>query len=397
MKIQNNKKITTIAILAIAIASIISMQNVLGQSATTQGNPTSLSKITDQYLLSVTPSKLSDKDMAEYKGIIMNNNEVKSAIDGKPYQFGSVGFIGNIYHPEAVWYPEIHVTVETNSTLNKDIAIVFDPATKSVTNIQTTEYDPVRDRNTGGANHSWSVQRFTGNSGTPDGILANMTAQTFTWDSHNRNGIGNVLLLNGLMSGSTLANACVKGSTPSTYFAQIGFYWESSGQLIWTDTNSGTGTIGCQSNFITSPTYVAGKDYQFRIVGATSGWAYYAIRSDTGTTFTTRGPIVNSDQMSVSSSNDGTSVFFENKYLKTDPSWYGQFGGSPSAYHAQYKTTTFGSYSNWSSTNKADEACNGTAYTYPYNSNVQVMTGSLASGATAQWSTSRMQTYFWAC
>lgn len=102
--------------------------------------------------------------------------------------------------------------------------------------------------------------------------------------------------------------------------------------------------------------------------------------------------------MSVSASNDGTSAFFENKYLSTDPSWYGQFGGSPSAYHAQYKTVPFGSYSNWGSTTRVDEPCNAPGNVYTYNTSQQVMQNTdLASGATAQWTVSRMQTYYPAC
>jgi hypothetical protein len=387
----NNKNTTLAAIVlfSVVMTSAVSLQDALGQITSTTNGTVISNEVTDEFLLGSTPSKLSDKDMAEYKNIIVNNNEVKAIMGNAPYKFGPVGFLGNIYHPNYTWYPEIHVTVEGKSNLNKDIAIVFDPATKSVINIQTVEYDAT-DKNDGGIDNAFAVQRFSGNSGTPDGIKVNATAPTFTWDQTTRTR-GNVLMLNGLMLGSSWANACSSGSVPSTYWAQIGFYWKDSGKINWDDTAN-----NCTPTF-TTLSYVAGKNYQFRIVGATSGWAYYAIRSDTGATWTTRGPAVNSSQMNVSTGNDGTSVFFENKYLSTDPSWYGQFGSSPQASQAQYKTSPFGSYSNWSSTARSDEDCHLVNHYYPYNSTKEVMSGNLASGGSATWSMSKMQTYYPKC
>jgi len=85
-------------------------------------------------------------------------------------------------------------------------------------------------------------------------------------------------------------------------------------------------------------------------------------------------------KIALSSSTDQTSVFFENKYDTSDPSWMGQFQNLPFASVAQYKTTPFGSYSNWSTTKLVDKTCTNTSNVYPYDSTKQVMIGDLKNG-----------------
>lgn len=379
---SNNKitRITTATILmTIVLGTLVTTQSTLGQSTPPA--------ITDEYLLSIIPAKLSEKDLAEYRNIALNNAEVQNTIKGKEHRFTGEGFIGNIYQPDSVWYPEIHLIVETKAGKYQDVAVVINPETKSVEKVQTVEFD-ADDKN--GVNNAYATQRFTGHSGTPDGIKVNMKAPTFVWDNVSRTK-GNVLLLNALMQGSTWSSACSSGSVPSTYWAQIGFYWKDSGKINWSDTAG-----SCLPQF-PSLSYVAGKTYEFRIVGATTGWAYYATRTDTGETWTTRGPAVNSAQIATATNTDQTSVFFENKYSASDPSWQGQFQTAPQANVAQYKTTPFGSYSNWSNTKLVDKSCTNITNVYPYDSSKEVMSGDLKNGGTATWSMSRMQTYYPNC
>lgn len=381
-------KIVVAALLLVISISTIPMQSVLAQEiATITQKTTSVPVLTDEYLLSVTPTKLAEADLAEYRSIATNNVDVQSAIDGKPYRFTTQGYLGNIYKPDSPWYPEIHLTVETDSEMLKDVAIVIDPQTKSVKEIQVVEFH-LDDQN--GQNNTYSTQRFTGHSGTPDGIKVDMKAPTFVWDGVSRTK-GNVLLLNGLMQGSSWSQACTSSSVPSTYWAQIGFYWKNSGKINWSDTAG-----NCSPQF-PSFSYVAGKTYEFRIVGATTGWAYYAIRTDTGSTWTIRGPAVNSAQIATATNTDQTSVFFENKYLASEPTWYGQFSNAPQSSDAQYKTTLFGPYTNWSNTKLVDKDCNNITNVYPYNSSKEVMTGDLKSGGSTTWDVNRMETYYPRC
>jgi len=385
---SKTKTLTTVALLSVIVLSIIPIQNVLGQidvsTVDTVSSPPSLS---DEFLLSAVPTKLSEKDLVGYRDIVIHDANILAMINGQPFKFSSEGFIGNIYQPNSAWYPEIHITVETKSGLYQDIAIVLDPQTKSIKKTQIVEFDP-SDQN--GLHNAYSTQRFTGSTAAPDGIKVNLKAPTFVWDNITR-AKGNALLLNGLMTGSTCVSACTSSSIPSTYWAQIGFYWNSAGKINWTDTQK-----SCLPQFPTL-SYVSGKTYEFRIVGATTGWAYYAIRTDTGETFTTRGPVVNSSTMQTPTTNDGTSVFFENKYSTSDPSWSGQFSTSPQASTAQYKTTPFGTYSNWSSTMLLEKNCSNTNFVYPYDITKQVMSGNLVSGGSATWSVSKMQTYYPNC
>jgi len=106
---------------------------------------------------------------------------------------------------------------------------------------------------------------------------------------------------------------------------------------------------------------------------------------------------VNSAQIATATNTDQTSVFFENKYSTSDPSWEGQFQTAPQANVAQYKTTPFGSYSNWSNTKLVDKSCTNITNVYPYDGSKEVMSGDLKNGGTATWSMSRMQTYYPNC
>lgn len=76
---------------------------------------------------------------------------------------------------------------------------------------------------------------------------------------------------------------------------------------------------------------------------------------------------------------------------------YGQFSNAPQSSDAQYKTTLFGPYTNWSNTKLVDKDCNNITNVYPYNSSKEVMTGDLKSGGSTTWDVNRMETYYPRC
>lgn len=378
MTYKNAKiKTVTAAILMVFVTTMtISTSNALAQM--------SPHEITDEFLTSVLPSKLTDKERIDYRNIAIDHAEVKAAIKGKPFKFTSEAYIGNIYEKTSTWYPEIHIRVESKMKI-QDIAIVIDPSSKTVKQVQVVDIDPA-DANA--ANNAYSTQRLTGTSANPTGMKVNMIAPNFMWDGSFRSK-GNTLLLNALMSGSNWNNACTSSTVPNTYWAQLGFHWQLTGKLNWSDTAG-----SCIPQFPTL-SYSPGKTYEFRIVGATTGWTYTATRTDTGATWTTTGPAVNSAQFVTATNTDQTSVFFENKYDVSDGPWYGQFVTNPQASNAQYKTT--GSYANWPNTIRVDKSCTNNTFIYPYDTNKEVMSGDIKSGGSASWSTYRMYTYYKNC
>jgi hypothetical protein len=377
MTYNKAKKAITATILMVLVATMtVSTPSALAQVTSME--------ITDEFLASVLPSKLTDKERVDYRNIAINHAEVKVLTKGKPFKFTSEAFIGNIYEKDSVWYPEIHIRVDSKSKI-QDVAVVIDPYSKAVTKVQVVDIDPA---DTNGVWNAYSTQRLTGTSANPTGMKVNMLAPNFLWDGTVRSK-GNVLMLNALMSGSNWNYACDSSKVPNTYWAQLGFHWQLSGKINWSDTAG-----NCLPQFPTLG-YASGKTYEFRIVGATTGWTYTAIRTDTGATWTTTGPAVNSGQFVTATNTDQTSVFFENKYDASAGPWHGQFITSPQASSAQYKTT--GSYTNWPNTVRVDKSCTNNTFTYPYDSSKEVMSGDLKSGGSASWSMSRMYTYYPNC
>lgn len=88
------------------------------------------------------------------------------------------------------------------------------------------------------------------------------TAITFTSKNLGASS-GNVFLINAKESGANDANVCNSAYKTTDYWAQVGFYWNTEGDLNWDDTS-----VGCVPQVILSD-YVAGDDYKFSITAST--------------------------------------------------------------------------------------------------------------------------------
>ncbi|AIC15309.1 hypothetical protein [Nitrososphaera viennensis] len=317
---------------------------------------------------------------------------MQKIIANRPNQFLATDYIGKIDEQPVNWMPTVHYNIANQTQL----AVVIDLKKGAVVQTQTVEVNPLEEKNlspeaaakkaaNGEDPNGFSIDYITGVGTAPNFIQMDSPAITFT--SSGVQTTGNVLLVNALMTGGSGANACNPAKATTDYWAQIGFYWKTSGQINYDDTSTGCAPV------FSALTYTPGNNYRFNIRGDASGWRLAGINLGTAVAFSYTGPAVNSGTFKTSDSS--TSVFFENKQISS-VNWAPQFGSNPSA-TAKYSTNGGSTQLNWPDNVRIDQSCTGTVNTYPYSATNEVMTGELKSGGTATWSMSRMAANYPRC
>jgi len=400
--------IATIAIIGmvgtVLAAPILSVAAAPSQPPQTQ--PETDAKWLDQFLEQHPTTRLSDKELEAAKAIALADSRVQNIIGQKAREFLAVDYVAlNATQEPVQWLTDIHYNIANS----QQIGILIDMSSKKVIKTEVTDIDAINDANddpvyrqsqaqqgndlspTATYYNGFAIARLTGTSSTPKRIDSHMIAPTFT----NQIGqtLGNVLLVNAQRSGATSGNACDMAHVSDRYWAQVGLYWKTSGQINYDDTGTGpVGGPGCQPVFPTGISYQAGYNYQFTIYGATSGWQI-AMAGPGPVVVNYFGPAINTDSMQTSDMR--TSVFFENKQL-AGTNWAPQFGSNPNSNQAHWAPNRL-NYQNWPTDVRSDLSCTNVSHPYPYDATKEVINHSLTAGANAGYIVSRMQTNYPRC
>jgi hypothetical protein len=191
------------------------------------------------------------------------------------------------------------------------------------------------------------------------------------------------------MYGSSNGSLCGDSNLPNNYWLQGGMLFratDSDGRIVWADTASGLGSIGCEAFNFSMVTYSDSPTncpYRFDIFTAQSevSWKITAIRLSPCTlqsqTISTSG--MNGYDIDAAT-NYATSVFMEDKVHTVASTWEGQYGTDKPKAQQWYKPNGGGSWTAFTSESQQIIKCGGASESDP-----NIISGSAANAGTTTW------------
>jgi len=300
------------------------------------------------------PAELSKSQLDNVKNIALSDAGVQQIINGKPFEFMSQGFLGNIKEKPVVWNPTININVNNQT----DMAVEVNLTNNSVITVSEAELTK-----SALAKAAFASDYFTG-SAVISGIFSTQTAPAHNLSPNVR------FLTNGLESGGSGDAACNSANEFNNWFGQAGFDFKN-GIVMYTDTS-----FNCvNQNALVA--YSPGHPYLFEVYSISGfKWDIVDLDQQTGlsnlytTSFTTAAN-------TLQTSNINTSVWFENQ--ETSTNWAGDFTTSINANNAKYRDSSTGTWTLWNSDSQVVWDCNG----FPETQNV--MNNNLKSGNAQTW------------
>ncbi|MDE1831423.1 MAG: hypothetical protein KGI02_03525 [Thaumarchaeota archaeon] len=374
------------------ISTIIGMSSIIGimlLSPTTilpiMGAGQDPSELSVDQLKQTFPKPLSNEQIDKIKQMALENDSVKSIINGHHYKFMAQDFVGNYKTQPGIWQPEVHINVDNKT----EISIVTDSQINSVASMATTplfKLGPGTQNGldqSGSSGHAFAIDEYAGAQSSIYGVKMLTTGPSYS-------GSGTIpfkaFMVNGAETGATDADLCVPAYDTTSYFAQAGIVFiDDSAGPVWTDTDQSCLPV------VPHVTYTPGDHMVFEVISG-SPWVMYGADSDSGSTFFDQSNSI-ATYGTMETGDPNTSIFFENS--DTGTSWSSQIS-NPSAAAKYMNSNT--QWVNWDGETKNDQDCHATNHVYTYDSTKQVINGTgLDSGNTATWSMSRMASNYPAC
>lgn len=308
---------------------------------------------------------LSDAELNKAKGIMMQNENLRTLLKDKSLEIQSVSFVGDYSVLPVNWHPVLHI-VDGDEAVSVQI---------DLENQKLEKMDKYRSEKLP-LNNAYAVAEYTGTQTLMKGMTMKTLNQPVGYvGSSSYNGFS-ALVQNAAMYGSDRSKLCSASQFPANYWLQVGYVFNSAG---WSYRYADT-TTNCGSLIMGLPAPSATDDVKFDIYSGTTWWVVlqnisknqFAYYSKTGMNSGWIAPI-----------QEATSVFFENNYSTTS-NWNSQFvNGNPSVTGAQVQKSD-STWVNWSTESQYVLDCNGVTRTD------NVISGSLTSGGTATWNLSAM-------
>lgn len=383
------------------------LPSVLASTSTSSTN--ALLTPSGQPNIALNPPALSQTQEDTAKRLAFSNNQVQQLIAGKHYRIADIALNGDLKQmPTIKWYPyvilnienttqvSVRIDLEANQVLavERSSIVRLGPKTNNAVATQTGTASPLTA--TSASSPGYSTDEYTGTTNPIEMYMNTQNgAPTYTPSAGSMDGQVDYLL-NAEEKGA-VAPYCDPNYASTGYFAQTGFDFPpagSNGQIVYADTLNYCNSITVPSS--SGVSYQAGHYYQFQIHAYDTSpvtWKFIITDQSNGKSFVSGARQgMNSYLIQGNGSGGNTSVWLENWNSPTTTSWYARFSNDIQGFSDYYD----GTYKNWPSDKQYDDNCHG-AKSYPRTSPPEVMSGSLASGGTVDWSFYNMAQYFNGC
>lgn len=308
---------------------------------------------------------LSDAELNKAKGIMMQDENLRTLLKDKTLEIRSVSFVGDYNTLPVNWHPVLHIVDG-----DEIISVQIDLENQKLQKVDKYKSEKLP------LNNAYAVAEYTGSQSLMKGMTMKTLNQPVGYTGSSSYTGFSALVQNAAMYGSDITKLCSASQFPANYWLQVGYVFNSAGwsyRYADTTTNCGSYILG-----LSAPS--ATDDVKFDIYSGATWWvvlqniskSQFAYYSQTG---------MNSGW--IAPNQEATSVFFENNYSTTS-NWNSQFtNGNPSVTSVQVQKSD-GTWVNWSTESQYILDCNGNTQTD------NVISGSLASGGTATWNLSAM-------